>query len=215
MRVVSINVAQPREVEWKGMLVSTGIFKEPVAGRLLLRRLNLEGDRQADLAVHGGPEKAAYGYPAEHYDFWRRELPGVLDWGWGKFGENFTTEGATEDELRIGDVLRVGSARVMVTQPRTPCYKLAMKFGRDDMIKRFLESARSGFYFSVVEEGEVGAGDVFERLTSDPASLSVADVNRLYVRDKGNRELLQRAIQLKALPEGWRNHFARRLQGAS
>lgn len=210
MRIMSINVAEPRTVEWKGRAVSTGIFKQPVVGRLMLRRLNLDGDRQADLSVHGGPNKAVYGYPTEHYPFWRQELDRELDWG--MFGENFTLAGAAEDQVRVGDRYRVGAAVVMVTQPRVPCYKLALKFGRDDMIKRFLKSGRSGFYFSVIEEGEVGAGDELQLVGQEDGSLTIAEINRLYAVDQHNTELLERAVRLQALPGSWRARFAQRLQ---
>jgi MOSC domain-containing protein YiiM len=209
MRIVSLNVARPREVPWKGMLVSTGIFKQPVERRLMLRRLNLDGDQQADLSVHGGPEKAVYAYPSEHYAFWQRELGRDLDWS--MFGENLTLAGLLEDQVRIGDRYRIGSAEVMVTQPRVPCFKLALKFGRDDIIKRFLESGFSGFYLSVVEEGEVGAGDELEKIGEADGSLTIAEINRLYVHEKTNTELLERAVRLSALPVGWRTHFAKRL----
>ncbi len=144
--LISVNVGLPRTVEWKGREVTTGIFKEPVAGRVKLRTLNLDGDGQADLSVHGGPDMAVYAYPAEHYRYWRKELP-RMDLPWGMFGENFTTEGILEDSVNIGDRFRIGAAELMVTQIRVPCYKLGMKFGRDDMVKRFLASRRSGFYF--------------------------------------------------------------------
>jgi MOSC domain-containing protein YiiM len=141
---------------WKGEAVSTGIFKDPVAGDVPVGTLNLAGDRQADLVVHGGPQKAVYGYPSEHYEYWRNELPGVpLTWGY--FGENLTTTGLAESTLHIGDQLKIGTATLMVTQPRLPCFKLALRFDRDDIIKRFLLSRRSGFYFSVIEEGTVSA----------------------------------------------------------
>jgi MOSC domain-containing protein YiiM len=210
MRIVSLNVAEPRTVEWKGMAVSTGIFKRPVAGRLMLRRLNLEGDRQADLSVHGGPNKAVYAYPSEHYPFWQQELGRELDWG--MFGENLTLAGALEGDVRVGDRYRVGEAVVMVTQPRVPCYKLGLKFGRDDMIKRFLESGRSGFYFSVIEEGNVGAGDELQLVGQEDSSLTIAEINRLYAVDKHNTELLARAVRLQPLPAGWRAHFSQRLR---
>ena len=147
MKIVSVNVGRPRLVMRNDEQVSTGIFKEPVAGRVMLRTLNLDGDRQADLTVHGGPEKAVYLYPSEHYAFWKRELPD-MDLPWGMFGENFTTEGMFEGEINIGDSFRIGSAEVMVTQPRMPCYKLGIRFGRTDIIKRFLASERTGFYFN-------------------------------------------------------------------
>ena len=156
MQVISVNVGLPREVIWKGMTVQTGIFKDPVDRPVTISKLNLAGDQQADLTVHGGAEKAVYAYPAEHYEYWQKRLPEV-PFSWGKFGENLTTEGLKEDALCVGDHLRVGSAVLMVTQPRMPCYKLALRFDRDEMIKRFLTSQRSGFYLSVIEEGEVHA----------------------------------------------------------
>ena len=157
MKIVSVNVGLPRQVVWKGITVRTAIFKEPFAGAVAIRELNLAGDQQADLTVHGGSEKAVYAYPAEHYEYWRKQLSDV-SLSWGAFGENLTTEGLWEDTLCIGDLLRVGSALLQITQPRMPCYKLELRFNRDDMIKRFLLSDRSGFYFSVIERGEAAAG---------------------------------------------------------
>ena len=211
MKIISVNVGLPREVAWKGCVVTTGIFKEPVAGRVLLRRLNLDGDRQADLTVHGGVANAAYAYPSEHYPYWREQLPEMtLDWG--TFGENFTTEGLFEDEVNIGDRFRLGAAEVMVLQPRMPCYKLGLKFGRDDIIKRFLASLRSGFYFSVLREGEVSAGDVIERIGRDANNLKVSDVVRLYAEDRDSVDLLRRAVEAEALPADWRDYFRQRLE---
>jgi MOSC domain-containing protein YiiM len=197
---------------YKGATINTGIFKKPVTGRIILRTLNLEGDRQADLSVHGGPNKAVYGYASEHYEFWRQELPDA-NLPWGAFGENFTTEGLSENELHVGDRFRIGSATLMVRQPRMPCYKLAAKFQRDDMIERFLHSGRSGFYFSVEDEGEVGEGDSFELIYRNDDGITIAEMNRLFVREKYNRELLQRAIATAALPEDWREYFLPRLNG--
>jgi MOSC domain-containing protein YiiM len=158
MHIISVNVGLPREVDWKGKRVSTGIFKEPVAGRVVARRLNLDGDRQADLTVHGGEEKAVYVYPAEHYDYWRQELP-TTALPWGVFGENLTTSGLLEEAVNVGDQFRVGAALLQATQPRLPCYKLGIKFGREDMVRRFLTGGRYGWYVAVIEEGEIGAGD--------------------------------------------------------
>ena len=211
MKLVSLNVARPRLMVYKGATINTGIFKKPVTGRVALRTLNLDGDQQADLSVHGGPYKAVYAYPSEHYDYWRRELPDA-DLPWGMFGENFTTEGLTE-ELHVGDRLRIGSAIVMVRQPRMPCYKLAAKFQRDDMIERFLHSGRSGLYFSVEQEGEVGEGDSFELISQDREGITIAEMNRLFFREKYNRDLLQKAIDTAALPEDWREYFLPRLSG--
>jgi MOSC domain-containing protein YiiM len=211
MIVVSVNVGLPREVTYKGKTITTGIFKGPVEGRAALRRLNLDGDRQADLSVHGGPSKAVYAYPSEHYEYWREQLPGV-DLPWGMFGENLTVEGLREDRVNIGDRFRIGSAHVMVTEPRLPCYKLAAKFGRDDIIKRFLHSGRTGFYFAVLQEGEVGAGDDITVVSRDEHTVTVADVTRLYLHDKDDLSTLRRAVEVEALPESWRGYFRKRIE---
>jgi len=212
MRLVSVNAGLPREVTWKGGTVTTGIFKRPAAGRVKVRRLNLEGDRQADLSVHGGPSKAVYTYPAEHYPFWRGEFPDI-DMPWGMFGENFTLEGLLENKVNIGDLLRIGSAEFMVTEPRMPCYKLGIKFGRKDVIPRFLRSGRSGFYLAVLEEGEVGTGDTIQLLSQAEQSVTVADIVRLYAERKNrDLDLLRRATQIPALPASWRGYFSRLLQ---
>lgn len=210
-KLISLNVGLPRIVVSDGEPVSTGIFKAPVAGRVLLRTLNLDGDRQADLSVHGGPSKAVYVYPSEHYEFWKKEFP-EMKLPWGMFGENFTTAGLFESELSIGDKFRVGSALVMVTEPRLPCYKLAIKFGRPDIIKRFLASERSGFYLAVLEEGEVGADDRIEEVEKSQNSVTVSDITRLYTGDKDNPELFRRAIAVEALPDSWKKYFRHRLE---
>src|SRR3954470_9071292 len=214
MKIISLNVGLPRLVLRNDEPVSTGIFKEPIAGRVMMRTLNLDGDRQADLSVHGGPQKAVYVYPSEHYDFWKLELPG-MDLPWGMFGENLTTTGLLETEINIGDKFCIGSAEVMVTQPRMPCYKLGIKFGRSDIIKRFLVSERSGFYLSVLQEGEVGDGDDIELIEEDESGLKVVDVTRLYAREKHNVQLLRRATEVQALPESWREYFRERLEKLS
>lgn len=211
MKLVSLNVGLPRLVLHNGEPVSTGIFKEPVKGPVVLRTLNLEGDRQSDLSVHGGPNKAVYGYPSEHYEYWKQELPD-MELPWGMFGENFTTSGLHEAELGIGDRFRVGSAVVMVTQPRLPCYKLGIRFGRSDILRRFLSSGRTGFYFAVVQEGEVAVGDEIELLERKTDALKITDITRLYVHDKHNIDLLRRAVSLEALPESWRDYFQRELE---
>jgi MOSC domain-containing protein YiiM len=209
VKLVALNVARPRLVVYKGKTINTGIFKLPVSGPLRLRTLNLDGDRQADLSVHGGPYKAVYGYPAEHYPFWRQELPGV-DPPWGMFGENFTTTGLAEDELHVGDRFQIGSSIVMVRQPRTPCHKLAAKFQRDDILERFVLSGRSGFYFSVEQEGSVAEGDSFQLLKRNQEGITISEMNRLFVREKYNPELLRKAIGTAALPEDWREYFSER-----
>ena len=210
MKLISLNVSRPRLLVYKGQTINTGIFKQAVSGPVHLQTLNLDGDRQADLSVHGGPHKAVYGYPSEHYLFWRQELPGI-DMPWGMFGENFTTSGLTEDELHVGDRFQIGAAIVMVRQPRTPCYKLAAKFQRDDMLQRFLSSGRSGFYFSVEQEGTVAADDDFQLLKRDEDGITISEMNRLFVREKYNQDLLHKAIRTAALPEDWREYFSERV----
>jgi len=211
MTLVSVNVGLPRLVMRDGEPVSTGIFKAPVEGRVMLRTLNIDGDRQADLSVHGGPSKAVYAYPSEHYPYWKQKLP-EMELPFGMFGENFTTIGLLESEINIGDKFRVGAAEIMVTEPRMPCYKLGLKFGRSDIIRMFLQSGRSGFYFAVLQEGEVGPGDRFELIESHPLGVKVSDITRLYVSEKDNVVLLRRAIEVQALPESWRNYFIKELK---
>lgn len=209
MRVVSLSVGLPREVEWHGRTVLTSIFKTPVNRRLRVTTLNFEGDEQSDLTVHGGVDKAVYVYPSEHYESWRRELPG-MDLPWGIFGENLTTEGLRED-VRIGDRFRIGSAEFVVTQPRLPCYKLGIRFGRPDILKRMLQSGRTGFYFAVTKEGEVGANDPIEPIGQAGEGLTVAEVVNLYTADAENQELLRRATESSVLPESWKDYFRKRL----
>jgi len=213
MRVVSVNVGLPREVEWKNMTVQTAIFKEPVSGPVAVARLNLAGDRQADLNVHGGADKAVYGYPSEHYSWWREQLPDAAI-ATGQFGENLTTAGLAEQSLYIGDVVKAGSAVLRVTQPRMPCYKLALRFGRDDIIKRFLASERSGFYFAVLEEGSVEAGSAMEVVSRDPHRVSVTDIVRLYLNPTADAGLLARALDTQALPLSWREYLRKRADAA-
>jgi MOSC domain-containing protein YiiM len=208
--LVSVNVGRPREVDWHGRMVRTSIWKSPVRGLVRVNSLNLEGDEQSDLSVHGGPEKAVYAYPREHYEYWRRELQ-ATDLAWGAFGENFTTEGLLEPEIRIGDRIRAGSAEFLVTQPRMPCFKLGIRFGRDDMVKRFLRSGRSGFYLAVVREGDVGTGDSLEFAGRDEHGVTVADIASLYARDQDNEELLRRAVDVPALPDSWKGYLRKRL----
>ena len=208
MDVVSVNVGVPREIAWRGRTVTTGIFKAPVQGRIAVFRHNLEGDKQADLSVHGGSDKAVYAYPQEHYESWKKELPGVA-LPWGMFGENLTTRGLTEAELFIGDRLAIGSAQFTVTQPRMPCYKLGMKFGRDDFLQRFLASGRTGFYLSVHQEGALAAADPIAIVHRDPRRVSVADITHLYVKDRKDTALMRRAVAVPALPLGWKEHFVR------
>jgi len=213
MKLVSLNIGLPREVVWRGINVTTGIFKQPVEGRVTLRRLNLDGDRQADLTVHGGEYKAVYCYPLAHYDYWKRELPGQ-QLPLGVFGENFTVDGPLEDSVHLGDQFSVGTAELVVTQPRLPCYKLGVRFQSDDMVKRFLASRRTGFYFAVAREGEVGAGDEIKAIARDPNAVLVSEITRLYIaKTYGDADVvsIRRALQVAALPESWKSHLRERL----
>lgn len=211
MKLISLNVALPRIVEYNGEPVATGIFKEPASKPLMLRTLNLDGDRQADLSVHGGVHKAVYGYPSEHYDFWRKELP-EIELPYGMFGENFTTAGLFEDAINVGDRFRIGEAELIATQPRLPCYKLGIKFGRSDIIKRFLKSRRTGFYFAVVKEGTVATGDKIDLLSRDPNDITIADIVRLFAFEKNDVETMRRAMKVAALPESWREYFRKQTE---
>src|SRR5919199_1031427 len=208
MKVLSLNVGLPRKVLFNGQTVTTGIFKDPVKGPIMLRKLNLDGDRQADLTVHGGVDKAVYSYPAEHYDYWRKQFPN-LDIKWGMFGENFTTEGLMEDTVNVGDQFQIGSAKLVATQPRMPCYKLGIRFGRMDVIRMFLASRRPGIYFKVLREGQIQIGDNIKIIKKDKNNVSVKDIVHLYVtRDRAdNIETMRRAIKIMALPDGWKNEF--------
>ncbi len=209
MRIISLNIGLPRDVTWHGQVVTTGIFKEAVDGRIALRKLNLDGDQQADLTVHGGEYKAVYCYPLEHYDYWKKELPGH-DLPMGVFGENFTTEGMLEDSVNLGDRFSMGTAEVIVTQPRLPCYKLGIRFESDAMVKRFLASGRMGFYLTVTQEGAVSAGDEIRLILRDPNAVSISEITRLYVAKKfteADARVAQRAMKVRSLPEKWKEHF--------
>jgi MOSC domain-containing protein YiiM len=214
MKLVSVNTGLPRDVTWHGKNVTTAIYKQPVEGRVALRKLNLDGDRQADLSVHGGEHKAVYCYPIEHYDYWAKELSGRA-LPMASFGENFTTNGLQEDTCYVGDQLSVGSAEVLVTQPRLPCYKLGLRFQSDDMVKQFLASGRTDFYLAVTREGQVGAGDEIQVVARDPNAVPVSEITRLYVTKRyGDDDLtwLRRALKVAALPESWKAYFRQRLQ---
>jgi MOSC domain-containing protein YiiM len=214
MKLLSLNVGLPRELTWHGRRVTTGIFKSPVEGRVALARLNLDGDRQADLSVHGGEWKAVYCYPIEHYEYWKRELPG-RELPMGVFGENFTTAGLAEDSVHLGDRFAVGSAEVVVTQPRLPCYKLGVRFQSDDMVRRFLASGRTGFYLAVNREGEVGAGDAIALISRDPNAVPVSEITRLYVAKIYSADdvaSIRRVLRVATLPDGWRGYFKEQLE---
>ncbi len=212
MRVLSVNVGLPREVMWRGKPITTGIYKAPVTGRVPIRALNLDGDRQADLRVHGGPDKAVYVYASEFYELWSRERP-ELDFGPGTFGENLTTEGLLDGDVSVGDRFRVGTAELVVTQPRLPCFKLGIKIGHDRFVIEFLERGLYGFYLTVVREGEVEAGDPIVQLQRDPRGFRVSEVARLYARDRDDMEGMRRAAELDVLPESWRDYFRKRVYG--
>jgi MOSC domain-containing protein YiiM len=203
MKLLSVNVSLPRDVPYRGETLRTGIYKQPVQGRVMLRELNLDGDGQADLEAHGGHDKAVYAYPYEHYAYWSREL-GRRDFSFGQFGENFTTEGLLEEEVFIGDVYRIGDAIVEVTQPRAPCYKLAHKMSMPTFVKLFTKAERIGFYLAVVQEGEVGAGDTITRIMAGPEQMSVREVFHLLYFDKHNAAQARRALRIPALSAAWR-----------
>jgi MOSC domain-containing protein YiiM len=213
MKLISVNVGLPREITVAGKTVRTSIWKYPVQGRIHVSTLNLDGDQQSDLSVHGGVDKAVYLYPSEHYSYWRTQLPDV-DLPWGAFGENFTSEGILEGQTKVGDRLRVGSAEFMVTQPRMPCFKLGIRFNRRDMVKRFLASKRSGLYLAVIREGEVENGDAIEFTEKQETGVTITDIVNLYSIDFQNQELLRRATEVPALPQSWKDYFRKRLWDA-
>ncbi len=226
MKLVSVNTGLPREVSWHGRMVTTAIFKEPTGGRVALRKLNLDGDRQADLTVHGGAHKAVYCYSLAHYGYWKKELPG-RELPMGMFGENFTIDDGgpglpsgqelPEESVHLGDRFSIGTAEVVVTQPRLPCYKLGVRFGSDDMVKRFLASGRTGFYVAVTREGEVGAGDDIEVISGEANAVAVSEITRLYVAKRfGEAEIraARRALRVEELPESWKEYFRERLRQA-
>lgn len=213
MKILSINVSMGREITYMGKALRTGIFKEPVKGRVMLRWLNLDGDAQSDLVNHGGIYKAVYVYSVENYEFWQHELHRD-GFAFGQFGENFTVRGMLEDEIHIGDVFQVGGAKVEVTQPRVPCYKLGIKMGLAAFPKMFLASGRVGFMFRVLKEGEVGEGDSLERIANGPEQISVRAINHLLYFDPDNFEDARRALRIPALSPGWRGSFEKRLEQA-
>jgi MOSC domain-containing protein YiiM len=216
MKLVSLNTGLPRDVRWHGLNVNTAIYKQPVQGRIALRRLNLDGDRQADLTVHGGEHKAVYCYPLAHYEYWKKELPDQK-LPMGAFGENFTMDGPLEDSVHLGDRFSVGSAELVVSQPRLPCYKLGVRFQSNDMVMRFLASGRTGFYFAVVREGEVGAGDEVRVIDRDSNAVPVSEITRLYVAKRyceADVASLQRALQVEALPESWKGYLRERMENS-
>ncbi len=213
MKVLSVNVGLPRKIIYNGQIINTAIFKDPVKGPIMLRRLNLDGDRQADLTVHGGIDKAVYSYPVEHYDYWRKQFP-ATDLKWGMFGENFTTEGLLEDAINVGDQFQIGSAKLVATQPRMPCYKLGVRFRRMDVIRRFMTSGRPGIYFKILKEGEVKTGDKIKNIKRDKNNVTVKDIVSLYISKNHIDiiEMMMRAIKIRDLPEGWRYEFEQKIE---
>jgi len=209
MNLISINIGLPREITHGGQTVTSGIFKEPVAGPVRLGRLNLEGDGQADRRVHGGADKAVYVYPFEHYAFWAGEL-GRDDFSHGQFGENFTTRGLLEDGVCIGDVFEIEETRVQVTQPRTPCFKLGIRMAEENFPERFTSANRTGFYLRVLEEGMIAAGDAIERVEHAAGSMTVREVFHLR-HVGGTRAEYERATRLPGLSSSWRAAFEKRL----
>jgi MOSC domain-containing protein YiiM len=209
MRVISVNVGMPREVTWRGRTVLTGIFKDPVDSALPLRRLNFDRDGQADLTVHGGADKAVYAYPDEHYRPWAAQLG--RDLTPGAFGENLTTEGLLEDSVHIGDEFRIGSARLVVTQPRMPCFKLGIRFGDPGMVKTFLQAGKPGIYFAVMEEGAVGPGDTIECIAENELRITVSEMFRLVLDRDAEPAALRRLLGVRSLAAVWRQELQERL----
>jgi len=209
MKIISVNVGMPRFVEYLGEPLATGIYKNPVEGKVRVDPLNLAGDGQADLRVHGGVSKAVYAYPSEHYAFWQSEYPDK-DLPLAVFGENLTTEGILESEICAGDSIRIGTAEFVVTEPRFPCFKLGIRFGEKDILRRFQKSRKCGFYLAVAKTGELRAGDAIEFLSRDPHGVSIEELFRL-VDEKDNFEIARRALQVAALPENWKLRIRRML----
>jgi ferredoxin-NADP reductase/MOSC domain-containing protein YiiM len=214
MKLLSVNVSLPKEVPHQGATITTGIFKEPVVGRVRARMLNLDGDGQADRKVHGGRDMAVYAYPVEHYPYWQAALQRA-PFPFGQFGENLTLQGLTEEQVCVGDRFRVGGALLQVTQPRIPCYKLALRMDTGpDFLRRFLDSGRLGFYLRVIEEGEIGAGDTIERVDSDPRSVTIAEFIHAYRSGRRDPHGLRRVLASRDLGDAWRLHLEKQLDAA-
>ena len=213
MKLLSVNVSLPKEIESKGKTVRTGIFKEPVQGRVKVKSLNIEGDGQADLVGHGGEFRAVYVYSFDNYAYWEHELD-RSDFKFGQFGENFTVEGMLDENVHVGDRFRIGSGLFEVTQPRVPCYKLAIKMGIEGFYSQILESGRLGFYFRVLEEGEVGVGDTIERIKLDPVGLNIVEANKLMYFDKDNLDGAKKSLAIEAFSPGWKATFEGRISKA-
>ncbi len=212
MKLLAVNVSLPRTVSINGRTYSTGIYKSAVAGPVPLKRLNLAGDGQGDRKNHGGEYQAVYCYPQEHYIYWAEQLARV-DFQFGQFGENFTTQELLENEVCVGDTFRISEAVIQVTQPRVPCYKLADKLGLPGFEATFLRANRSGFYARVLVEGTVEAGDPIALISKDPIGMTVAEVNAALYLDKG-AIAAERALQIEALSPGWKRSFEKLLAKA-
>lgn len=212
MKLISVNVSEPKPIEYRGKTIHTGIFKRPVSGSVMLREMNIDGDGQGDLKVHGGTYKAIYGYPIEHYSHWKQVLKRD-DLTFGQFGENLTVEGMLEEEVHIGDVFQIGSdVKLQITQPRVPCFKLGYKMGMPEFPKQFLESRRVGFYFRVLEEGEITAGDTISQVESAVESISVKEILNLRYFETNDHKQITRARMLPSLSPSWKKDFLRILR---
>src|SRR4051794_40928943 len=213
-RLVSLNVGRPREIVWEGKTVRTGIFKDPVDGPRMVRTINIDGDDQADRRAHGGEHRAVFVYQVDSYDYWRRELQRD-DLVWGQFGENFTVQGLSDDEVCIGDRYRIGKALFEVTQPRVTCFRVGIRLGVPEMPSLLVAHHRPGFYLRVLEEGEVQAGDAIAKVADGPERLTIADVDGLLYLPHRSRDLLERALRVPALSEGWKGSFRDLLAAAN
>jgi ferredoxin-NADP reductase/MOSC domain-containing protein YiiM/ferredoxin len=213
-RLLSVNVGLPRDIAWRGMTVHTGIWKDPVQGRRRVGRLNLDGDGQGDLAGHGGEHRAVFVYQIESYRYWQEQLRRT-DFVYGQFGENFTVEGLPDDGVYIGDHYRIGSALFEVTQPRVTCYRVGIRMNEARMAALLTSSGRPGFYFRVLEEGDVGVGDEITKVEEGEARMSVTEVNALLYSPQHPRDRLERASQIAALSPGWRSSFTALLASRS
>ncbi len=212
MEVISLNIGLPREIEFEGKKIITSIYKEPVFERVNLEKINLEGDKQADLSVHGGIFKAIYSYPIEYYEFWKKKYPNKI-FSIGFFGENLTTKGLFEYEVNVGDKFKIGTAQIVATQPRLPCYKLGARAGTMEIIKQFLDSEKTGIYFKVVKSGQIGSGDQIQLIAKDPNNITIQDIVRLY-KNKASQEIMERAIKLHHLPQKWKSQFVEKLHSS-
>ena len=213
IKVVSVNVGLPKQISYGMRQVVTSTFKEPIEGRVKVTTLNLDGDAQADLSVHGGLDKAIYSYSEEHYKYWKEVYPTIV-MPFGMFGENLTTQGLNEDTVNIGDQYQIGSSRLVVTQPRMPCYKLGIKFGRMDILEKFINSQRPGIYYKVLQEGDLGAGDNIILLYKDKNNVTINDIVSLYLNDRHDKEnisKMKKATKLKSLPESWKIYFSQKI----